>query len=68
MLSTCLDKIQATDEEKVGVRIVRRAMEEPARRIFTDTSQDGSVIVVRSELETFLGRAQPSGRSVPKFV
>jgi len=43
--SVSLDKVQANDEEKVGVRIVRRAMEEPARRIAGNAGQDGSVIV-----------------------
>ena len=43
--SMSLDKVHANDEEKVGVRIVRRAMEEPARRIAGNAGADGSVVV-----------------------
>jgi chaperonin GroEL len=40
-----LDSVEAPDEEKIGVQIVRRAMEEPARRIALNTGADGSVIL-----------------------
>src|SRR5262245_1651142 len=43
--SNTLEKLQADDEEKVGVRIVKRAMEDPARRIATNAGADGSVVV-----------------------
>jgi len=41
-----LDKLKvAGDDEKVGVQIVRRALEMPMRRITENAGQDGSVIV-----------------------
>jgi chaperonin GroEL len=40
-----LDSAEAPDEEKIGVQIVRRAMEEPARRIALNAGADGSVIL-----------------------
>jgi len=43
--ATKLDSVEAPDEEKVGVQIVRRAMEEPARRIALNAGADGSVIL-----------------------
>jgi chaperonin GroEL len=43
--STSLDKLQANDEETVGIRLVKRAMEEPARRIAGNAGADGSVVV-----------------------
>ncbi|MGI9861581.1 chaperonin GroEL [Moorella naiadis] len=46
-----LDQIQAEGDEAVGVRIVRRALEEPLRQIAANAGLEGSVIVerVRSE-------------------
>ncbi|MCK9486543.1 MAG: chaperonin GroEL [Dehalococcoidia bacterium] len=35
----------ANDDEATGLRILRRAMEEPLRRIATNSGQDGSVVV-----------------------
>ncbi|UYN91991.1 MAG: chaperonin GroEL [Anaerolineales bacterium] len=41
-----LDKLKvAGEDEKVGVSIVRRALEQPLRRIAQNAGQDGSVIV-----------------------
>jgi len=41
-----LDKIELDNaDEMTGVRILRRALEEPLRRIATNAGQDGSVIV-----------------------
>ena len=40
--SLTLDKVKANDEENVGVRIVRRAMEEPARRIAGNAGADAA--------------------------
>ena len=41
-----LDKVQLEDtDEQTGVRILRRALEEPIRRIAANAGQDGSVIV-----------------------
>jgi chaperonin GroEL len=40
-----LDKIQAEGDEKVGVNIVRRAIEEPVRQIANNAGLEGSVVV-----------------------
>jgi chaperonin GroEL len=40
-----LDKVKLSDDEATGAAILRRAMEEPLRRIATNAGQDGSVIV-----------------------
>jgi chaperonin GroEL len=40
-----LDKVVLEGDEATGVRILRRALEEPLRRIATNAGQDGSVIV-----------------------
>ncbi len=40
-----LDKQKLEDDEATGVNILRRAMEEPIRRIATNAGKDGSVIV-----------------------
>jgi chaperonin GroEL len=43
--AAALEGLKASDEEKVGVQIVRRAMEEPARRIASNAGADGSVVL-----------------------
>jgi chaperonin GroEL len=43
--AAALDSLQVPEEEKVGVQIVRRAMEEPARRIAANAGADGSVVL-----------------------
>lgn len=40
-----LDKIEAEGDEKVGVSIVRRAVEEPVRQIADNAGLEGSVVV-----------------------
>lgn len=40
-----LDEIDLKGDEKVGVRIIRRALEEPIRQIAKNAGQDGSVIL-----------------------
>ncbi len=40
-----LDKVSAEGEEKIGVKILRRALEEPIRQIAANAGQDGAVIV-----------------------
>ncbi|MCE5323174.1 chaperonin GroEL [bacterium] len=40
-----LEKIGANDDEKVGVAIVRRALEEPLRQIAENAGYEGSVVV-----------------------
>ncbi|HWO94411.1 MAG TPA: TCP-1/cpn60 chaperonin family protein, partial [Dehalococcoidia bacterium] len=42
-----LDKVQAEGDEATGAAILRRALEEPLRRIAINAGQDGSVIVQR---------------------
>jgi chaperonin GroEL len=40
-----LDALVLSDEQRVGVRIIRRAMEEPMRQIARNAGVDGSVVV-----------------------
>jgi len=40
-----LDSIKADEEEKVGVNIVRRALEEPIRQIAQNSGVEGSIVV-----------------------
>ncbi|MDH7600663.1 MAG: chaperonin GroEL [Armatimonadota bacterium] len=40
-----LDKIEVNGDEQIGVRIVKKALEEPARRIAENAGVEGSVIV-----------------------
>lgn len=46
-----LDKIGGNDDEKVGVAIVRRALEEPLRQIAENAGMEGSVVVERVKNE-----------------
>jgi chaperonin GroEL len=43
--STVLEKVSANDEEQVGVAILRRACEDPARWISTNAGQEASVVL-----------------------
>jgi chaperonin GroEL len=43
--AAALDDLDVPDDERVGVQIVRRAMEEPARRIAMNAGHDGSVVL-----------------------
>ncbi|HEY8022103.1 MAG TPA: chaperonin GroEL [Thermoanaerobaculia bacterium] len=40
-----VEKVEATGDVKVGVNIVRRALEEPARQIANNAGEEGSVVV-----------------------
>jgi chaperonin GroEL len=42
-----LDRIKGTDDEKIGVAIVRRALEEPIRMIAQNAGAEGSIVVAR---------------------
>jgi chaperonin GroEL len=42
-----LDKLKGTDDEKIGVEIVRRALEEPIRMIAQNAGAEGSIVVAR---------------------
>jgi chaperonin GroEL len=46
-LIPALEKIEADAEEKVGINIVRRALEEPARIIAQNAGVEGSLVVER---------------------
>ncbi len=41
----CLDKVECTEEAKVGVNIIRKALEEPIRQISQNAGFEGSVVV-----------------------
>jgi chaperonin GroEL len=43
--SGCLDKVKAGADEQVGIRILRRACEDPARWIATNAGEEASVVV-----------------------
>ncbi|HLQ04432.1 MAG TPA: chaperonin GroEL [Verrucomicrobiae bacterium] len=40
-----LDKVEATGDEKTGVNILRRALEEPFRQLVANAGQDGAVML-----------------------
>ena len=44
---SALDKIRGTEDEKIGVDIVRRALEEPIRMIAGNAGAEGSIVVAR---------------------
>jgi len=44
---SALDKIRGTEDEKVGVEIVRRALEEPIRMIAQNAGAEASIVVAR---------------------
>ena len=45
--SRALDKIRGTEDEKIGVDIVRRALEEPIRMIAQNAGAEGSIVVAK---------------------
>ncbi len=45
------DQLQAEGDEKVGIQIVRRALEEPVRQIAANAGLEGSVVVERIRRE-----------------
>jgi chaperonin GroEL len=42
---SALEKLHVTDEERAGVQIVRRAVEEPMRQIAQNAGEEGSIVV-----------------------
>jgi chaperonin GroEL len=44
---SALEKIRGTEDEKIGVAIVRRALEEPMRAIVQNAGAEGSIVVAR---------------------
>jgi chaperonin GroEL len=42
-----LDKVKASGDEKIGVNIIRRAIEEPIRAIAANAGVEGSIVVAR---------------------
>src|SRR6266542_4102072 len=42
-----LDKVKGSEDEKVGVEIVRRALEEPIRAIAQNAGAEGSIVVAK---------------------
>jgi chaperonin GroEL len=40
-----LDAVKVSDEQAVGVRIIRRALEEPLRQIVANAGEEGSIVV-----------------------
>ncbi|HYE92200.1 MAG TPA: TCP-1/cpn60 chaperonin family protein, partial [Terriglobales bacterium] len=54
--SKAIDKLKLEGDEAVGARIVRRALEEPIRRIVENAGLEGSVIVEKVKAETVATR------------
>jgi chaperonin GroEL len=50
-----LDKIEASGDERVGVNIVRRALEEPMRQIAENAGWEGSVVVEKVKTSGKMG-------------
>jgi chaperonin GroEL len=46
-----LDKLKLSDEQASGVRLIRRALEEPIRQIAQNAGVDGSIVVDRVKKE-----------------
>ncbi len=44
---SALEKVRGTEDEKIGVEIVRRALEEPIRMIAQNAGAEGSIVVAR---------------------
>src|SRR5829696_928365 len=44
---SALDRIRGTEDEKIGVEIVRRSLEEPIRMIAQNAGAEGSIIVAK---------------------
>jgi chaperonin GroEL len=44
---SALDKLRGTEDEKIGVEIVRRALEEPIRMIAQNAGAEGSIVVAK---------------------
>jgi chaperonin GroEL len=45
--SKVLETLQVADDERIGVKIIRRAIEEPMRWIATNAGHEGSIVVQR---------------------
>jgi chaperonin GroEL len=50
--SNVLDQVDAHDDERIGVNIIRRAIEEPMRWIATNAGHEGSIVVQRTRTMT----------------
>ena len=44
---TALERVKGTEDEKIGVEIVRRSLEEPIRMIAQNAGAEGSIVVAR---------------------
>ncbi|MEP7325371.1 MAG: chaperonin GroEL, partial [Gemmatimonadota bacterium] len=44
---SALDKVKGTEDEKIGVEIVRKAVEEPIRMIVQNAGAEGSIVVAK---------------------
>jgi chaperonin GroEL len=52
---SALEKLQVTDEQRFGVNIIRRSIEEPLRQIAANAGEEGSIVVqkVREGKDSF---------------
>lgn len=65
----CLDSVKVdNEEEKIGLKILRRALEEPIRQIAKNAGKDGSVIIEEvRKLEKGMGYDAAKGEYVDMF-
>jgi chaperonin GroEL len=54
--SKAIDRLKVEGDEKVGARIVKRALEEPIRQIVENAGLEGSVVVEKVKAETVATR------------
>jgi chaperonin GroEL len=61
---TALDKVKADGDEKIGIAIVRRALEEPLRQIAYNAGQEGAIVAeqVKSNKESNFGFDAETGQ------
>ena len=57
-----LEGLKLEGDQQIGVNIIRRALEEPLRRIATNAGKEGSIIVCAGEGIDRLDRLQRAGR------
>lgn len=41
----CLDKVRATGDEKIGVRLIKEAIQAPARQLASNAGMEGAIVV-----------------------
>ena len=56
LVDAYIEKAETNDDRATGIRIVKRALEEPLRQIANNSGEEGSVVVIKvKELEQDFG-------------